>query len=285
MVARIQQHVGVAWHAGTVDTFKAGDPDTPVTGIAVTMMATLDVLQRAAAAGKNMVITYEPTFYNHLDKLDEVHDKEKDPVLTAKLALIAEHKLVIWRFHDHWHERMPDGIEARMAHALGWEKYQGQGRENQYLFAIPETTLSALTRELREKLQLHVLRVVGEPQQKIKKVALVPGALGLTSETRALEIDDVDVVVTGEPREWETVEYVGDAVTEHKRKGLGYLEPHSLRAGRDGRVHAVVEDIRHGSASRVCGDCGSLLEKLKQVLRRVRKYAESRNATHSSQIL
>ena len=76
VVARIQQHVGVAWHAETVDTFKAGDPDTPVTGIAVTMMATLDVLQRATAAGKNLVITHEPTFYNHLDKLDEVPDKE-----------------------------------------------------------------------------------------------------------------------------------------------------------------------------------------------------------------
>ena len=219
VVARIQQHVGVAWHAETVDTFKAGDPDTPVTGIAVTMMATLDVLQRAAAAEKNMVITHEPTFYNHLDKLDEVHDKEKDPVLAAKLAFIAEHKLVIWRFHDHWHERMPDGIEAGMAHALGWEKYQGQG-ENQYLFAIPETTLSALARELREKLQLHVLRVVGEPEQKIKKVALLPGASGLAKETDALEIDDVEVLVTGEPREWETVEYVADAVIEHKRKGL-----------------------------------------------------------------
>ena len=219
VVARIQQHVGVAWHAETVDTFKAGDPDTPVTAIAVTMMATLDVLQRAAAAGKNMVITHEPTFYTHLDKLDEVHDKEKDLVLAAKLAFIAEHKLVIWRFHDHWHERMPDGIEAGMAHALGWEKYQGQG-ETQYLFAIPETTLSALARELREKLQLHVLRVVGEPEQKIKKVALLPGASGLAKETHALEIDDVDVLVTGEPREWETVEYVADAVTEHKRKGL-----------------------------------------------------------------
>jgi len=220
VVARIQQHVGVAWHAETVDTFKAGDPDTPVTGIAVTMMATLDVLQRATAAGKNLVITHEPTFYNHLDKLDEVPDKGKDPVLAAKLAFIAEHKLVIWRFHDHWHERTPDGIEAGMARALGWEKYQGQGRENQYLFAIPETTLKELAQELREKLQLHVLRVVGDPPLKIKKVALVPGASGLTWETGALEIDDVDVLVTGEPREWETVEYVADAVTEHKKKGL-----------------------------------------------------------------
>jgi len=220
IVARIQEHVGVPWQSETVDTFKAGDPDTPVTGIAVTMMATLDVLQRAAASGKNLVITHEPTFYNHLDKLDELEQKEKDPVLAAKLAFIAQHKLVVWRFHDHWHARTPDGIEAGMAHALEWEKYQGHGGENQYLFAVPETSLQALARELKKKLEIHVLRVVGDPQLKVKKVALVPGASGLQAETRALEINGVDVLVTGEPREWETVEYVADAVTEHKNKGL-----------------------------------------------------------------
>jgi putative NIF3 family GTP cyclohydrolase 1 type 2 len=220
VVARIQEHVGVTWRSETVDTFKAGDPDTQVTGIAVTMMATLDVLQRAAASGKNLVITHEPTFYNHLDKLDELEQKDKDPVLAAKLAFIAQHKLIVWRFHDHWHARTPDGIEAGMAHALGWEKYQGQGRENQYLFAIPETTLAGLAGELRKKLEIHVLRVVGDPQLKVKKVALVPGSSGLHAETRALEISDVDALVTGEPREWETVEYVADAVTEHKGKGL-----------------------------------------------------------------
>src|SRR5580765_6864719 len=53
VIARIQAHVGIPWQAETVDTFKAGNPDAPVTGIAVTMMATLDVLQRATAAGQN----------------------------------------------------------------------------------------------------------------------------------------------------------------------------------------------------------------------------------------
>jgi hypothetical protein len=63
VIERIQKEVGIAWRTPTVDTFKAGDPNTPVTGIAVTMMATLDVLQRAAATRKNLVITHEPTFY------------------------------------------------------------------------------------------------------------------------------------------------------------------------------------------------------------------------------
>ena len=35
-----------------------------------------------------------------------------------------------------------------------------------------------------------------------------------------MEISDLQVLITGEPREWETVEYVADAVTEGKPKGL-----------------------------------------------------------------
>ena len=215
VIARIQTHVGIPWQQETVDTFKAGNPDTEVRGIAVTMMATLDVLQRAVAAGQNLIITHEPTFYNHLDKPEL---EENDPVLAAKRAFIQEHGLVVWRFHDHWHRMKPDGIEAGMAHALGWEKFQDPS--NQYLFAVPETDLQHLAADLKDCLQIHVMRVVGDPKLKIKKVALVPGASGFVKETHALEISDVQVLVTGEPREWETVEYVADAVTEGKPKAL-----------------------------------------------------------------
>src|SRR5258708_9375923 len=72
VVERLKAHVGIPWMTETVDTFKAGDAQTPVTGIAVTMMATLDVLKRAAANKQNMMITHDRTFYNHQDKLTQV---------------------------------------------------------------------------------------------------------------------------------------------------------------------------------------------------------------------
>src|SRR5262245_50461239 len=123
VIDRIKKNVGVPWKEQTVDTFKAGDPEARVTGVAATMMATFDVLKRAAAAGKNLIITHEPTFYDHLDKIEDL-EKENDAVLSTKLAFIKEHNLVIWRFHDHWHMRRPDGIRTGMIRALGWEKFQ-----------------------------------------------------------------------------------------------------------------------------------------------------------------
>jgi putative NIF3 family GTP cyclohydrolase 1 type 2 len=218
VVQRIQEHVGVPWQKETVDTFKAGDPDAKVTGIAVTMMATFDVLQRAAASGANLIITHEPTFYNHLDQFAEIPQKENDPVLAEKLAFIKEHHLVVWRFHDHWHRRAPDGIEAGMTHALGWEAFQD--KQNQYLFTIPETTLDKLAANLKTRLELHTMRVVGDPQMKITRIALSPGAAGMQREIGAFENPDIQLLITGESREWETVEYAADAVSEKKNKAL-----------------------------------------------------------------
>lgn len=218
IVARIQQQVGVPWQSDTVDTFKAGNPDTPIKGIAVTMMATLDVLQRAAAAGDNLIITHEPTFFDHLDISDQLPQKDNDPVLAEKRDFIAKHGLVIWRFHDHWHARHPDGIEAGMVHALGWEKFQDAN--NQYLFNLPETSLDALASAVKRKLGIHIVRVVGDPDLRITRLAFAPGAAGLTRHAEALEMPGVQALMIGEAQEWETVEYVADAVSEGKQKSL-----------------------------------------------------------------
>ena len=217
VVAAIQEHIGVPWMSKTVDTFKAGNPDTPLTGIAVTMMATLDVLERAAANGQNLIITHEPTFFNHYDDKPEGMN-ESDAVWKEKRAFIEQHKLIIWRLHDHWHMRKPDGIQAGMTQALGWEKFQDP--ENEHLFTLPETTLEKLAAEVAKRLDTPVLRVVGNPEMKVTKIAFSPGYAGFTRETQALEMDNVEVLLVGETREWETVEYAADAVSEGKRKAL-----------------------------------------------------------------
>jgi putative NIF3 family GTP cyclohydrolase 1 type 2 len=216
LVAEIQKQVGVEWKKDTVDTFKAGNPDAPVAGVAVTMMATMDVLQRASAKGLNFVITHEPTFYAHLDTPEGV--PEDDPVWAEKRAFVEKHGMVVWRFHDHWHMRKPDGIEAGNVRALGWEKFQRA--DNQYLFVIPETTLKELAKQVSEKLGSSVVRVVGDPGMKITKVGFSPGAAGSQREIHALEQDDVQVLLVGETREWETVEYAADAVSEGRKKAL-----------------------------------------------------------------
>jgi putative NIF3 family GTP cyclohydrolase 1 type 2 len=218
IIEQIQAHVGVPWTEPTVDTFKAGDPETRVTGIAVTMMATLDVLQRAAANGQNLIITHEPTFYDHLDNPSQLPQGEQDAVLAEKRAFIEKHHLIVWRFHDHWHRRKPDGIEAGNVRALGWEKFQDPA--NQYLFTIPETTVEKLAEQLGTQLHAAMPRIAGDRSLKVTRVAFSPGSAGFHRETGALELPDVQVLIAGETHEWETVEYVTDAYTEGRAKAL-----------------------------------------------------------------
>ncbi len=199
-----------------MDTIKAGDPETPVTGIATTMMATFDVLRRAAAQNKNLVITHEPTFYSHQDKT-EVFEQENDAVWAEKEKFIRDHHMVVWRFHDHWHRRKPDGIMTGVLRALGWQSYYNAETR---IATIPETTLAKLAADVKSKLGADTLRMVGDRGMKVTRVALQPGAGGPLGHRKMLQRPAVEVLLIGEVPEWETVEYVSDAAAEGKRKAL-----------------------------------------------------------------
>jgi putative NIF3 family GTP cyclohydrolase 1 type 2 len=205
VIEQIQKNIGVPWRAETVDTFKAGDPDTPVRGIATTVMSTFDVLQRSAKAGLNLIITHEPTFYNHLD---ETKDLTGDPVYQRKQDFIAKNRQVIWRFHDHWHARKPDPVSVGLAAAMGWA--ENQEGDSERLYTLPSTTLGALAKDIQKRMKAGAMRVVGNPETKITTAAISPGYSGLQTSLRRLP--QVDVLVVGEVREWEGVEYAHDTV-------------------------------------------------------------------------
>ena len=215
VMQRVIEATGAARPANTVDTLKAGDPNTVVTGIATTFMDTYLVLEKAVASGQNLIITHEPTFYNHSDDLGPLKD---DPIQQLKLAYIREHHLVVWRFHDTWHLRKPDGILAGMVKQFGWEPYQSYS--DPHLFTLPRMTVAQIAASLQAKTSARAMRIVGDPQMAVTQVVLLPGASGEEKQVKALEQDGVELLVAGEAREWETVPYVEDASAEGRHKAL-----------------------------------------------------------------
>ena len=215
LVERIRNHVGVPWHAKTVDRILAGDPNVSVRGIAVTMMATLDVLERAVAAGKNLIITHEPTFYVHEDTTAQI---QNDPTVRYKLDFIRRNNLAIFRFHDHWHARHPDGIAIGMMQELGWEKNVDPGDPKRFHFAGPP--LAEFSRDLQSRLKDRTMRVIGNPTLPVKRVAASWGAEDRLTTIPLFACPDVDVLVVGEAREWELVEYAQDSITAGNQKAL-----------------------------------------------------------------
>jgi putative NIF3 family GTP cyclohydrolase 1 type 2 len=231
IVARIQKQLagqGVVWREGGRDTYKAGRPETEVRGIATSGMSTFDVLRRAAADGKNLVITHEPTFYNDRDVTTTL---ESDPVYIAKQRFIAEHDLVIWRFHDHAHAMKPDPLVAGSARTLGWTQYASPTEPRIYI--LPATTLGELARDVARRLGDHAIRIVGDPAMKVSRVILGPG-YGIPALTA-----DVDVTVGGEIGEsGGNTEYALDAASAGQPKGmimLGHMmsEDHGMQEVAD----------------------------------------------------
>jgi putative NIF3 family GTP cyclohydrolase 1 type 2 len=216
IVAQIQKTLlgqGIAWRAQTVDTFKAGAPGTEVKGIATSGMATFDLLRRAVKAGRNFVITHEPTFYNHTDQTTGLED---DPTYQAKQRFIADNRVVIFRFHDHAHALRPDPLVAGSARMLDWTQYASPTEPR--IYVVPTTTLGALAADIARRLNGRAIRVAGDPGMKVTRIALGPG-YGVPSLSASF-----DVAVGGEaPESGGNAEYVLDAGAQGQKKGVVLL--------------------------------------------------------------
>ena len=215
IVNLIKNNVTFKWQDKTVDTFKGGNPEDEVKGIATTFIATFDVLKKAKSKGLNFIMTHEPTYYNHFDETAQFED---DKVVAEKMRFIKDNHLIIFRFHDHWHMTNPDGIITGMISKLGWGEYL-QDKKNM-IFELPKMTVKDLATSLQKEFNAPAVRVVGDPGMEVTNAALVVGAPGSMPQIKSLERDDMEVLIAGETHEWETVEYVRDAVSMGKKKAL-----------------------------------------------------------------
>src|SRR4051794_23434622 len=216
VVNRIKQHIGVPWRAVTVDQLIAGDESTRVQGIASVMMATQEVVERATAEGKNMIVTHETPFYLHQDKIEDIRE---NPVLQYKLNFIRQHDVAIFHFHDHWHMRHPDGIAEGMVRELGWEKYLDDPTDPKRL-TFPGTPLAKFAKGLQDRLHARTMRVAGDPDLPVRRVQTSWGNISRQPGIDVISKPDVDLLICGETREWELVEFVRDAMTAGQKKAL-----------------------------------------------------------------
>jgi putative NIF3 family GTP cyclohydrolase 1 type 2 len=213
VVERIKKNLGIPWNEQTYrDTFKVGDPNTEVKGIATTFMATLDQIQRSHAAGLNFVISHEPTFWNDADTVKDLVD---DPVYKFKADFCVRNNMVVWRFHDHIHARKPDLISVGLVRALGWQEYESA--QGQRRFTLPPTTLGALAADVAKHLNGRAMRVVGDPKAKVSTASVSMG-YGMPRIS-----PDIDVAIGGETPETggalDDTEYVADAAFFGRNKG------------------------------------------------------------------
>jgi len=225
IVERIQQELGPGWKDSSVDTFLGGKPDSEVKGIVTTFAPTLEVLRKAVASGKNMIISRESPFWARAAAQLRPGtgaisagagagaagrgpaSMDNDPVYRVKREYIASNNLVVYRFFENWNARRPDPQLQGLAKALGWEKsYKPSGGEpwatNNGFFAIPPSTLKQTAQSIKKTLKMKSIRVGGDPEVRVTKVALWHGMYWIADMQKMLSEPGVDLIVVGEPQ-WE----------------------------------------------------------------------------------
>jgi len=226
-VKRIQGILGGDWPNDGTDGFKAGDPETPVRGVATTAMATMEVLKLASKGGLNMIVTYEPTFFGRQDGPAAPNPggrgrgpagvSASDPVYTAKKEFIEKNGMVVWRLRDHWQARKENDLTTGLAESLGWTRYRASG--NDAIYDIPASTLEETVALIRRKLNLRGgVRAVGDRRARVRRVILHPGLMAVS--TMLERFSATDLIVAGEVREWECVHYAADINTSGEKRSL-----------------------------------------------------------------
>ncbi len=186
----------------TVDKFKAGDYERELSRVALCFIATPDLIKEAAAWGADMIITHEPTFYDHWDNMPGYKFAK------MKRELIEELGVTLFRYHDHPHA-IPgrDLFSDGFVDAMGW-----QGKFVDPLNFVLDEPISPrdMVREMEEKLDVHHIRIAGELDRPARNVALLLGARG--GEWNAfLDSDTAEVAIGGEVCEWAICEAARDA--------------------------------------------------------------------------
>lgn len=227
VVGQIKEKLGGEWPEGGLDGFKAGKPELPVTGIATTAMATLDVLQKAAKAKLNLILTHEPTFYGRQDGPAPPPAPggrgrgpggvlPNDPVYQAKREFIEKEGLVVFRLRDHWVARPENYMALGLAEALGWSKYAVPGDG---VYDIPAASAEDVVSMVRKKLNLRGgLRAVGDRKARVKRVMLQPGLMAVATMWK--NYSQVDMLLSGEVREWECTHYAWDMFGIGEKRNL-----------------------------------------------------------------
>ncbi len=94
--------------------------------------------------------------------------------------------------HFHLSHRTRRGGENLLCLSQSWCAFALQSSQDERLFSVPATTLRALAREIEEKLDIQTLRVVGDGEMKVSRIALSPGCPGFgthrhLSQSRAVD--------------------------------------------------------------------------------------------------
>jgi len=164
----------------TVDTVKAGDPTRPVKTVGVTWYAAMDTIRAAVEMGCDLLVTHEPTFWDH--PAAEALLRNEEPAL-AKQKLLDETGLVVLRCHDVWDRWPKIGIRGSWAECLelGEPVLEEDKSAWTAIYAADPQPLEQFARHVARcvaPLGQDSIAVLGDPQRMVSRPSIGVGCCG-----------------------------------------------------------------------------------------------------------
>lgn len=176
----------------------AGDPHAEATGVLVSLDPTLSALDRAIAAGANVLLTHHPAF---LEPIEAVCTSDQEALVVFRAVSTG---IALVNCHTNL-DRAPQGADA-LAHAVDLRMegpLEPPGDDTSRpragrICAVPgDATLATLADAVAERLSVRP-RVWGDPSKTVRRVGLAPGSGGSLVDA-AVEAG-CDALLTGELR-------------------------------------------------------------------------------------
>lgn len=214
---------------------QVGHPEQTVERILVAVDASESVLQQACEQKADLLITHHPLIFHPVKRLVSTERNG------ARLLQLIENGIALYSAHTNL-DTAPGGNNDRAAAQLGLTQVRAVGWPGeQACLRIGELaeplTLSALARQVRERFQLPGVRLIGQPEQKVQRVALCTGS-GMDFMPLALE-QGADAFVTGD------ITY--HRADEAQAAGLGLIDATHFGTDRLSTIW-VAEELRSWAA-------------------------------------
>ena len=184
--------------AHTVDEVKAGDGGKPIHSVAVCWFPSLANLKRASELGCDLLVTHEPTWWDHHDRPGGW--RERGPG-REKTRLLEETGLVVARLHDTWDNWPKLGIRDSFARGLGFERFVGEDETRWHAtYEVPEQSLRDFARYVASRvapLGEDAVQVMGDPDMRVSRPSIGVGCGGPQEDMIALGSDVLIVCFDG----------------------------------------------------------------------------------------
>jgi putative NIF3 family GTP cyclohydrolase 1 type 2 len=162
----------------------AGDPQAEVTGVITCWSPTLEVLERAAALGANVVLSHEPLTWGicgrdpeaGLKWYDERHPTAKVPN-QLRMKAVLDHALAVYRYHSNWDWAPEYGQVDMLVKLLELGSYYG-GCRTAPVYEREPISVGELARQACEKLGIGPIRIVGDPERIVSRISVTHGGFG-----------------------------------------------------------------------------------------------------------